>query len=99
MTWAADRRLDYIDWCLALRGEVQRADISGVFEVSESQASQDINAFIAAYPAAIRYDKSRKRYVPARNAYRAQRGMDNPNVRRAISLLAAEGHPMGWSQP
>lgn len=73
MSWARERRLDYIDWCLSARGEVQRADLMRLFGVSESWASADINAFVAAYPAAVSYDPSRKRYVPTHRPFRRQR--------------------------
>lgn len=65
MTWATDRRLDYIDRCLAIRGEVRRADLVDAFGVSVAQASADLNAFIAAHPDRMAYDKTRKAYVPA----------------------------------
>jgi hypothetical protein len=95
MTWAADRRLDYVDWRLLVHGEVQRDDISRTFGVSLSQASADIQAFLAAHPRAADYDKSRKRYVPANGRYVSQRGW-TPSVLRALSVLAKRGHPMGW---
>lgn len=65
MTWATDRRLDYIDWRLSVHGEVQRADLARQFGVSVQQASADLGAFDAAHAGAMRYDKSAKRYVPA----------------------------------
>lgn len=65
MTWATDRRLDYIGWRLATHGEVQRADLTGIFGVSEAQASGDLGAYDRAHPGAMAYDKSAKRYVPA----------------------------------
>lgn len=71
--WAVARRLDYIDWCLAERGEVQRRDLMTPFNISDGQASADINEFLAAYPDAATYDKSRRRYVPARRPYRRRR--------------------------
>lgn len=71
--WAVERRLDFIDWRLAERGEVQRRDIMTLFGVSDVQASIDINEFLAAYPDTATYDKSRKRYVPARRPYRRRR--------------------------
>jgi hypothetical protein len=74
MTWATDRRLDYIDWRLAEHGEIQRADLMRVFAVSEQQASIDLNAFIATHPGAMEYDKSAKRYV------RAKRGRSRGKV-------------------
>lgn len=98
MTWASDRRLDYIDWRLVTRGSIRRADISRVFDVSESQASADLSEFIRLYADAVAYDKSAKQYVPARKTYRAQRGMDSPEVKRALSLLAGAGQAMGWSE-
>ena len=96
MTYEQSLRLDFIDWRLAKCGEVQRADISRAFNGSTSQASIDLNEFLRLYPNAMTYDKTAKRYVPAGKSYVAQRNMDNPNIRRAISLLAAEGHPLGW---
>ncbi|HLY04298.1 MAG TPA: hypothetical protein VKR31_00975 [Rhizomicrobium sp.] len=95
--WASERRQDYIDWRLSARGTLCREDIISVFGISPAQASLDINRFIALYPGAMDYDKSAKRYVPARSPYRAKRGMDDPNVRRAITLLANAGSPMGWT--
>lgn len=66
MTWSTDRRADYIDWRLSTIGEIQRADLMRVFEVSEVQASIDLRGFISAYPEAMKYDKSAKRYVRAK---------------------------------
>lgn len=97
MTWATDRRLDYIDWRLALHGSVRRQHLMETFGVSQAQASGDLAAFERMHPGAMRYDKSAKQYVPAGTRYRSQRRMDESNIRRAISILAAEGHPMGWS--
>ena len=97
MTWATDRRLDYIDWRLGRRGEVHRGDLIRVFGVSPSQASADLASFLRAYRGAMRYDRRAKRYVPREQPYASRRGMDDPAVRRAISLLARASHPMGWS--
>lgn len=80
--WFEARRLDYIDWRLSTRGEIQRADISLTFGVSEACASGDLNEFLRLYPVALTYDKSRKRYVPARSPYRRQR---NDGWSRAIN--------------
>lgn len=66
MTWAVARRLDFIDWRLSTIGEIQRADLMRVFEVSEVQASIDLRGFIASHPEAMKYDKSAKRYVRAK---------------------------------
>lgn len=96
MTWCVARRLDYIAWRLTVHGEVQRDDIVRNFGVSMSQASADLSAFEREHPEVMRYDKTLKRYVPAKAKFRSLRGFGDPNVLRAISLLAAAGHPMGW---
>jgi hypothetical protein len=68
MNWAATRRLDFIDWRLAARGEVRRADIVRVFGVSVPQASIDLSAFTAEHPGSMRYDTHRKCYVRDRGS-------------------------------
>lgn len=67
MNWFAARRRDFILWRLAVHGEVYRGKITEHFDVSEAQASVDINAFIADWPDSISYDKSRKRYIAKRH--------------------------------
>lgn len=86
MTWASDRRLDYIDWRLATHGEVQRADIGNLFDVSVPQASADLSEFMRQHPGAMEYDKTRKRYVPVRPRYKRQR---NGMWTQAIDWAAA----------
>lgn len=95
MTYAIERRLDYIDWRLAQFGEVQRADIARTFGVSQSQASGDLNLFLTEHPKIMGYDKTRKRYVPANGRYKSVRGW-TPTTIRAMRVLAMRGHPMGW---
>ena len=80
MTYATDRRFDYIDHRLLTHGELGRADIERIFGVSNSQASSDMQAFLAAHPGAMDYDKSRKRYVPANGRYRSQRGWTSARI-------------------
>jgi len=100
MTWATDRRLDYVDWRLLNHGSVQRSDIVRTFDVSPTQASVDLREFDRAHPGAMTYDNSAavRAYVPANGRYRSQRGMDAVPVRRALRLLADAGHPMGWRE-
>lgn len=95
MTWAIARRLDYIDWHLVTAGEVQRADIMQQFGVSETIASGDLNEFLRLHPAAMAYDKSRKRYVPANGRYRSVRGW-TPSAIAAMRALTTSRHPMAW---
>jgi hypothetical protein len=74
MTWFTERRLDFIDWCLAIHGEVQRNDLVTTFDISVPQASGDLGNFMRLYPKAMKYDATAKRYVPARTPYKPQRG-------------------------
>lgn len=73
MTWAVERRLDYIDWCMATRGQFVREDAARLFGVSPGIISGDLTLFQSLYPDAITYDKSAKRYVAARANYRRRR--------------------------
>lgn len=97
MSYCAAQRLHFIDWCLVAHGEIQRADIMNQFEVSEAQASADLAAFDREHPGAMTYDKTRKRYVPARNPYRSKRGW-NPAAINAMKQFCASGHPMAWGE-
>lgn len=63
MSWATDRRLDYIAWRLADHGAIRRDDLMRVFGVSMPQASADLGAFDRAHPGAMVYDKSAKQYA------------------------------------
>jgi hypothetical protein len=88
MTWATDRRLDYIDLLLLTQGRVRRDEIMAAFGITMSAASGDIAEFIAAHPDAMRYDKSAKQYVPANGRYRPVReGMRDAKRRDALMLL------------
>lgn len=96
MTWATDRRLDYIDWRVATRGAINRVDLVRVFDVSINQASVDLNEYIRLYPDALAYDRVAKCYVPARaiTAHRPYRRHRNGAWPRAINwaLTGAEAH-------
>lgn len=74
MTWATDRRLDYIDWRLATHGSIVRADLARTFSIATVQASYDLAAYQRDYPHAITYDKSRKCYVAAPRFRRQRKG-------------------------
>lgn len=62
MTWAQDKRLDFIDEYVAISGTIGRADLVRQFEISTQQASYDLRDFQKRYPRAIVYDKSGKTY-------------------------------------
>jgi len=95
MTWAEEARLDFIDLLLLARGRVVRADLVERFGISMSQASGDIRSFIRQHPDAMRYDKSRKCYVPATRRYRSVRGQGKRTI-DALAQLAAAGSRLGW---
>lgn len=73
MSWATDRRLDYIDWRLVTHGEVRREHLMTTFGISRGQASADIASFNAAHPDAMRYNISSKFYAPAEQPYLIRR--------------------------
>lgn len=96
MNWAADRRLDYIDFRMVTVGSVRRSDLMRTFGVSMPQASADINRFLKLYRKAIVYDRSEKQYVARHDGYVSRRGF-GPDVLKAIAQLRTAGHPLGWS--
>ncbi|MDE2107398.1 MAG: hypothetical protein KGL39_59935 [Patescibacteria group bacterium] len=61
--WFQDRRQEFIAATLRQFGQVRRADIMREFDVSMPQASKDIQDFLSANPAYVRYDTSGKCYV------------------------------------
>lgn len=73
MSWFTERRLDFIDWCLAFGDGINRSDLVQMFGISVPQASSDLQAFMSLYPDAMRYDKTAKKYVPVRKKYRQRR--------------------------
>jgi len=63
MTWFMRQRQDFIRAQLETFGMIRRADIAGRFGVTIQVASADIQAFIAAHPNAIDYDRTAKCYT------------------------------------
>lgn len=96
MCWAADRRLDYIDFRMLTAGHVNRGDLVRTFGVSVPQASKDLQAFMRLYRGSLVYDKAAKRYAPRNFPYRSRRGL----TARVVSLLEelrSQGGPLGWA--
>ena len=62
MTWAQDRRMDFIRDRIAAGLTLNRADLMRRFGISQPQASTDIQRFIKANPGARTYDASAKAY-------------------------------------
>jgi hypothetical protein len=74
VSWALDRRLDFIDDQLVNPGQLRRQTLCAYFGVSLQQASVDLGEFQSRHPGAMRYDASRKRYVPVAAPYASVRG-------------------------
>lgn len=87
MSWALDRRLDYIDWRLARHGEVRRQHLIDAFGISMPQASADLASFEAAHASAMEYDRSRKAYVPAKAPYRMRRELQTDSHGRLVIVI------------
>lgn len=66
MRWAQQQRLDFIGARILAGDVVNRRDLMAVFRISAPQAANDFKAFNKAHPGAMRYDLSRKAYVPHR---------------------------------
>jgi hypothetical protein len=62
MSWATERRLDWIDDRLFMYGEIQRSEITNYFRITVVVATSDIAAFCKLDPR-VTYDRTRKRYV------------------------------------
>jgi hypothetical protein len=62
--WQVDHRRAFIEHRLFWRGRLRLGDLVEVFGISRTQASLDVNAYIAEYPDHLAYDKSLKFYVP-----------------------------------
>ncbi|MCB1658979.1 MAG: WYL domain-containing protein [Pseudomonadales bacterium] len=61
--WGAERRLEFIEFCIFWEGYIRRSDITARFNVSVPQASSDLTLYQKITPDNIRYDSSLKRYV------------------------------------
>lgn len=90
MSWAADRRLDYIDRCLTVDGEVTRRRIVEAFGVSPSQAAQDFGVFRKLHPGRMRYRSRRKAYVPVKNDHLPVRDITLDSSGRLVILLGGD---------
>lgn len=90
MKYSQRLRMAYIDWRLYTYGVLCCEDIMRNFEISSSQASDDIKAFKSKsmYPKAMIYDSSARRYVPRVFPYRF--------VTVFAPKLGAAGNPLCW---
>lgn len=58
-----DLRLDYIAWRVSTTGTIGRADLVRSFDISPSQATNDLTGFAGMHPGVIRYDTTAKCYL------------------------------------
>lgn len=61
--WFVQQRMDWIAESLRVFGFINREHLVRKFGISVPQASNDLTAFSARNPTAMRYDLSAKRYV------------------------------------
>ena len=61
--WFIDHRQGFIADCLRLFGQVNRATLVEHFDISEPQASLDIQRFLREHPDVMVYDGRCKTYV------------------------------------
>ena len=62
LRWGVERRLEFIEFRLFWEGRVNRGDIVDTFGVSVTQASADMNRYIALAPQNTAYDHRRRTY-------------------------------------
>lgn len=62
LRWGVERRLEFIEFRLFWEGRVNRGDIVGTFGVSVTQASADMNRYIALAPQNTAYDHRRRTF-------------------------------------
>jgi hypothetical protein len=74
MTWALDRRMDFIDDHLVVAGWLRRHTLADYFGLSVQQASADLAEFERRHPGAMRYDRSLKCFVIGAPPYISVRG-------------------------
>ena len=61
--WFAQKRAEYADNLLAIRGWLRRADLTEMFGISTQQAANDIKSYMTERgDGAVSYNKSIKRY-------------------------------------
>lgn len=64
MRWAQEQRLAFILQRILAGETINRRDLMDKFKISLPQASTDLNLFKEKHPVAMRYDATRKAYVP-----------------------------------
>jgi len=60
--WGAERRLEFIEFKLYWEGRINRGDLTRTFNISNPQASADLNRYLEKAPGNMDYDRSAKHY-------------------------------------
>ena len=60
--WGAERRMEFIELKLYWEGRINRGDLTRTFNISNPQASTDLNRYMEKAPGNIDYDRSAKHY-------------------------------------
>jgi len=84
LRWSVERRLHFVEERLFWLGGINRQDLIEKYGISMSQASADINKYLALDPPGVRYDKSAKRYV-ADETFRPR--LAEPDAERILAEL------------
>ncbi len=61
-TWFQERRIEWIAEMIRIYGFINRGHVMKKFDVSEPQASKDLQQAIAQQPDLMRYNMTTKRY-------------------------------------
>ncbi|MBX3521605.1 MAG: WYL domain-containing protein [Xanthobacteraceae bacterium] len=85
-SWGVEQRIEFIEFKLFWDGQLNRSDITERFGVSTPQASADLANYQDRVPGNLRYDSSRKCYLPAANFKPL---LLKPNAERYLAQLRA----------
>lgn len=91
MRWAQEQRLAFIGARIMAGETVNRRNLVDKFKISVPQASADIQLFKEQHPGAMRYDTTRKTYVPHRITVHAGRNTTDA----ADRLMRADDADLG----
>jgi hypothetical protein len=84
--WGVDQRLEFIEFRLFWEGALNRSDLCERFGISVPQASADLTLYQSLVPNGVRYDKTRKTYVPTENF---EPRLMRPNPGRYLAQIKA----------
>jgi hypothetical protein len=91
--WQIERRREFIEHRLFWHGQIGLADLIDTFGIARTQASQDINSYINAFPEHLAYDKSARTYVVGPN-FSAHYADLSPSAHLSKLLAMSDGLPV-----